>query len=219
MSYASQSIITPLACARLAHTPATLCEQLNIARRLIGHHARVGLVHQATHLPWGVVAGLYRELHGTPPPRGQMRHSCGRLVSNRRGQMVSSAFAVRFLALAGPRPRAVSADHWLQAYEEWRALTVPRFHAMLTVNDAWRIAEDLRLGAWYGPDAASAAVMYDCEDCGRPYLVSAESRLTRDCPYCHVLAQSYAWRPGARRTKRQAAAADHAHESPMLAAR
>lgn len=192
-------IITPTACARIGHTPAALSIQLNIARRLIQHRARVGLVQRATYLPWRLVAALYREIHGTPPPRGQMRHSCTVLVSSRRRQILSSTFAVRFLALAGDRPRAVHADHWLQAYEDWLALTVPRFHSLLSCNDAWRIAEDLRIGAWSGPEGPSAAVMYDCADCGRPYLVSAESKLERACPYCHLLRSPHVWRSGALR--------------------
>jgi hypothetical protein len=190
-------VVTQNAAARLGHSPNALCVKLNIARRLIVLGARAGLVHRATHLPWRLVAALHRDLHGEPPPRGQMRHSCAGLVASRRRQILSSTFAVRFLALAGRRPRSVGAAEWLQAYEEWRALTPTRFHHLLSINDAWRIAEDLRLGAWGDPEGPSAAVMRECSDCGRPYLVSAKSLLARECPYCYLLAQSNAWRQDA----------------------
>jgi hypothetical protein len=178
--------------------PAALCAQLNIAHRLIAHGARVGLVHEATRLPRSIVTDLYHDVRGAPPPRGQMRHSCALLVANRKRQILTSIFAVRFVALAGTRPRAVYGHDWLAAYEEWLALTVARYHPLLGINDAWRVAEDLRIGAWSGPDAHAAAVMVDCPDCGRAYLVSAESRLSDDCPYCHLMSQSRTWRSGGR---------------------
>lgn len=188
--------------SRYRHTPEALCEQMNIARRLIAHRGRATLVAKTTRLPWSLVADLYRDIHSASPPRGQTRKSACHLIGTRHGHMVSSIFAVRYIAIAGRAPRTVTAQHWLQAYEEWQAITPPKMHAALSVNDAWRIAEDLRIGAWSDPHAHGAAILQECGACGHRYLLSAEALLRRDCPFCSLLASPHSWRDGRPRTER-----------------
>jgi hypothetical protein len=172
---------------RMGFRPDQLRVRLNLAARLLAHNARPRLVERATALPWQVVTGLSAGIHGTHATRGPFRASCENLLLTRSVQVLASAFAVRFLAHAGPRPRQVSADHWLAAYEEWLAVTSPTLHSRLSVNDAWRIAEDLRIGAWCDRSAPGAAWMEHCPDCERRFLDAGESMRLRGCPHCALL--------------------------------
>jgi flagellar transcriptional activator FlhC len=153
-----------------------------LAIRLIGHHAKLSIVHAATAVRLETLRRLYREVHGRAPRGGPLANSVGTVVKTRGQQAQASLFANLYLARQGP-VLYQSLDYLALAdtYELYLALLPGGTRPLLTINLAWAVATDLRSGQ---------ASFTRCQRCDVQYLLMHTGSLGLRCPLCALYARA-----------------------------
>jgi len=153
-----------------------------LALALLGHGARVGVVHWATGVKLEVLGNWFRHLNGRPPPRGPLPESSGSMVRTRAQQAQASLFGVIYARHYNPDMGGRAMDPWglLRAYELYLSLGTAGRTAPLSINDAWILARDLRGGL---------ASLDWCPDC-LAYYVATQDGILVGCPLCALYARA-----------------------------
>jgi len=158
-----------------------------LALALLGHGARVGVVHWATGVKLEVLAHWFRHLQGRPPPRGPLPESSGSMVRTRAQQAQASLFGVIYARHHREGAGGHAIDPWalVQAYELYLSLGVTDRGATgrgatLSINEAWILARDLRGGL---------ASLDWCPTCQARYVATQDGILV-GCPLCALYARA-----------------------------
>lgn len=162
-------------------------QRLDLAVELIRRRARPPIVQVCTGLPWETLRSIYIDLHGTPPPRGQMLMSAASLLTSRSSRAHVALYARLYCLLSGGHlhlePRVL-----LKAYDLYLSLAPPG-RSRLDINAAWIIVRDLRAGL---------ATLRPCRRCRARFLVASQDTKGMGCPFCAALRPTDRIRP--RRT-------------------
>lgn len=153
-----------------------------LALALLGHGARVGVVHWATGVKLEVLAHWFRHLNGRPPPRGPLPESSGSMVRTRAQQAQASLFGVIYALHHRDGTGGHAIDPWglVRAYEMYLSLGAAAQGRRLSINDAWILARDLRGGL---------ASLDWCPTCQAPYVATRDGILV-GCPLCALYARA-----------------------------
>jgi hypothetical protein len=153
-----------------------------LALALLGHGARVGVVHWATGVKLEVLAHWFRHLHRRPPPRGPLPESSGSMVRTRAQQAQASLFGVVYARhhQAGAGGHAIDPWALVHSYELYLFLGAAARGAPLSINEAWILARDLRGGL---------ASLDWCPTCQARYVATQDGILV-GCPLCALYARA-----------------------------
>lgn len=156
--------------------------RMRLALELIARRARISIVHRETHIARERLRAIYRELHDSAPPSGQLPTLGGATINTRRRQVQASLFATLYLRCHGrapsePVPRRMEPNiHTVIAAHDLCRVLVDTNNA-LDITQCWIISRDLHIGT---------AQFHTCHTCDVHYLVTEYSRFDRTCPICAI---------------------------------
>jgi hypothetical protein len=153
--------------------------QLNLAVELLRRKARISIVYRETGVSRPKLRILHHDLHGEGGPPGQIPAIGGATIQTRLQQVHAGLFAAIYEHFAGPEmSRQVDIRAVIAAHDFYVSLA--RQEPQVDFNGAWVIARDLRVGM---------SELRSCSACELRYLVSSESRLAPNCPFCTLHAR------------------------------
>lgn len=149
-------------------------EQRQLAYDLLANRLRPQIVHLHTRIRVPVLREMYKELHDTSPPSGQLP-SIKLLLGRNIEHIYCSIFAKIYLRHVNEDPSAeIDVPSLLKAWLDFRTVA-PNAEIPRDLTDAWVIVRNVRMGT---------IVFKQCPACSSNYLILAKTEPAKTCPIC-----------------------------------